>query len=229
MYFNICKFNTISSTSTYASQNAENIPTPALIIADEQTGGRGRQGKSFYSPHGTGLYFTLLIKTETVPENITPAAAVAVCRAIEDLTDKKPSIKWVNDIFADSRKVCGILTENFVRNGQRYISIGIGINLTTTDFPDGLNAGSIGEVNKDALASEIAEYILNYFEFPCRFDIHGEYDKRLFLKGKKIEFIRNGEKQTAVVIGTDEKCRLITINSDGETEKLSSGEISICL
>ncbi len=229
MYFNICKFNTLSSTCTYASQNAENIQTPALIIADGQTDGRGRQGKNFYSPHGTGLYFTLLIKTEAVPGNITPAAAVAVCRAIENLTEKKPSIKWVNDIFVNGRKVCGILTENFIRNGQRYISIGIGINLTTTDFPDGLNAGNIGEVSKDALSKEIAEYILNYLEFPCKFDIHGEYDKRLFLKGKRIEFTRNGEKQTAVVIGTDENCRLIIINSDGETEKLSSGEISICL
>lgn len=230
MYFNRYHFNSISSTSTYASVNAEKLKTPALIIADEQTCGKGRTGKSFYSPAGSGLYFNLLIKSEDPPKNITPAAAVSVCRAIENLSDLKPGIKWVNDIFVGGKKVCGILCESFIRNSERYVSVGIGINLTTEVFPDELTqAGSIGNIDREKLIEEISSYIGAYFEFPCRFDIASEYDKRLFIKGMQIEYKINNKNFSAEVIGINESCNLKVRNSDGTESVLASGEISIII
>lgn len=230
MNFNIYSFNSINSTSTYAYENAEKLKTPAMIIANEQTIGRGRRGNSFYSPADSGLYFTLLIKTSIMPESLTPAAAVAVCKAIEGLSDLKPQIKWVNDIFLNKKKVCGILCEAFVRNNEKYASIGIGINLTTTSFPKELTqAGSVGNIDKKSLANEIASYIGAYFEYPCRLDIFSEYDKRLFIKGMNISYKQNNEIFSAKALGINDKFNLRVLKPDGEEITLSSGEISIII
>ncbi len=228
LYFNEYHFNSISSTSDYASENTDKIKTPAIISADEQTQGRGRKGRSFYSPAHSGLYFTILIKTENPPDNITPAAAVAVCRAIENLSDLKPKIKWVNDVFLNNKKVCGILCEAYIRNNEGYVSIGIGINLTTKDFPENLSqAGSIGSIDKNSLIAEISDFIGSYFEYPCKFDIVSEYNKRLFIKGMNITYTLDNEENQATVIGINENCNLLVRNSDGKEIILSSGEISI--
>lgn len=230
MYFNNYHFKTINSTSTYASENAEKIKTPAIIIADEQTEGRGRKGKLFYSPADSGLYFSILIKTRNITEIITPSAAVAVCKAIEDLSDLKPQIKWVNDVFLNGKKVCGILSETFIRGDEQYLSIGIGINLTTEVFPENLSiAGSIGDIDKNKLVDKISSFIGAYIEYPCRFDIVSEYDKRLFIKGMDISYFINNDSFNAEVIGINEKCNLIVRNSDGKETVLTSGEISIKL
>lgn len=108
-----------------------------LVTADEQSAGRGRQGKSFYSPPMTGIYFSLVIRPETTLKNAvtaTTAASVAVCKAIETLTDVKPKIKWVNDVYIGDKKICGILTEavtNFEEGIVDSVIIGIGINIST--------------------------------------------------------------------------------------------------
>lgn len=230
MHFKRYYFKSINSTSTYASENAQTLNTPAIIIADEQTSGRGRKGNSFYSPADSGLYFTLLIKTDNPPQNITPAAAVAVCKAIEKLSELKPQIKWVNDIFLNRKKVCGILCESFVRSGNRYVSIGIGINLTTADFPSELHqAGSIGNIDKDKLIENISSFIGAYFEYSCKLDIINEYDKRLFIKGMNVTYKINNEAFEAEVIGINKDCNLRVLNSDGTEAILSSGEISIII
>ena len=226
MFHSVIELKTVDSTNNFAKEKACDLKLPALITAEHQTSGRGRQGKSFYSPAGTGLYMTVLAEVKKAPELITPAAAVIVCRALEELAGLKPGIKWVNDIFLDDKKVCGILTEYFERNGRKFISIGIGINLTTKSFPDELkNAGSIGYDNKEKLKKEISDHLIAFLDFPCRFDIAVEYDKRLMLKGKKIIFFENGNEITGTVKGTDSDIRLKVEDKNGKCHIISSGEI----
>ena len=131
---NIIKLDVTPSTSTYAKENSSSLPLPSLIIADKQTAGRGRRGNSFYSPENTGLYMTLLLEVSNPIPLITPATAVSICRVIEEKFNLEPKIKWVNDIFLNDKKICGILSECFTANGKTMVAIGIGINLTTSDF-----------------------------------------------------------------------------------------------
>ncbi len=228
---NVLKFNTIDSTSTYARQNADSLPLPSLIIADSQTAGRGRRGNAFYSPEGTGLYFTLLFEAKNILPLITPAAALAVCKALKEFFGIDAKIKWVNDIFSDGKKICGILSECYTSNGKKLIAVGIGINLTTAEFPENLpNAGSVGKnCDKNLLANKIADYILEYSDKPDDKSVVAEYEKQLFIIGKKISFKENGNQYSAVVNGINEQCNLIVTLENGTTKVLSSGEISIIL
>lgn len=229
MDFNRIHFDSVDSTSSYARRNASLLKTPCIVTASHQTSGRGRQGKSFFSPEGTGLYMTLLLQAEPESALITPAAAVAVCKAIETLTEIKPSIKWVNDIFVNGKKVCGILSECFCENGRTYISVGVGINLTTSEFPSELNqAASLGvECSKNELSRLICNGIIEYINNPDDEYILGEYRKRLFIIGKKITYEKNGNTFEATVCGINEKCNLIVQTDSLNTDILSSGEISI--
>lgn len=228
---NIIKFNQIDSTSTYARLNASDLPLPSLIIAESQSAGRGRRGNSFYSPDGTGLYMTLLFEAKNDIPLVTPAAALAVCKALKEFFGIDAKIKWVNDVFYNGKKICGILSECFAVNGKRLIAVGVGINLTTAEFPDSLpNAGSIGQsCNKTALAETIGRYILEYAGNPDDKAVAEEYEKQLFIIGRQISFNENGIGYTAVVKGINGQCNLIVELTDKSLKTLSSGEISIIL
>lgn len=160
---------------------------------------------------------------------LTPLAAVAVCEELEKL-GANPKIKWVNDIFMNNRKVCGILTECFSLNGKTYIALGIGINLTTAVFPDGLEiAGSVNiECDKDLLSQNICGNILSRLHSPSAETVDG-YRKRLFIIGKDIVYTKNNVGYNARVEGINEYCNLIVKHPDGTFSTLSSGEISIRL
>jgi BirA family biotin operon repressor/biotin-[acetyl-CoA-carboxylase] ligase len=228
---NIIKLEVTTSTSTYARENADTLRLPSLIIADKQTAGRGRSGNSFYSPDKTGLYFTLLFETESAIPLITPAAAVAVCNTIEKNFGIYPKIKWVNDIFLNNKKICGILSECFISNNKTLIAVGIGINLTTNEFPDNLpNAGSLGiTCDKEKLATDIAEYILGYIRNPNENEILNQYKNRLFVLNKRIEFFENNIRYSATVRDINAQCNLIVELPDKNEKILSSGEISILI
>lgn len=136
-------FNSIDSTNNEAKRmTADGFRGNALIVANEQTKGRGRLGRSFYSPKNTGIYMSFLFSTNAKLSGavlVTTAAAVAVVRAIESLTNIRPMIKWVNDIYIGNKKVCGILTEavtDVETGSMQSIIIGIGVNISTEDFPD---------------------------------------------------------------------------------------------
>lgn len=225
----ITEFDVIPSTSTYAKENAASLNLPSLIIANSQTNGRGRQGKSFYSPAESGLYMTLVFEVDKSFPLITPAAAVAVCEAIEEKSQIKPQIKWVNDIFYNGKKVCGILSEAAKCCGKTLYLIGIGINLTTAEFPEELDmAGSFDiAFDKKDLAESISKKILDYIASPDNGKITEEYKKRLFIIGREIAFTQNGVDFTARVKDINEFCHLITELPDGKEKTLLSGEISI--
>ncbi len=224
----LIQLTAVDSTNTYAKNNFSSLALPSLIIAEKQTAGRGRQGKSFYSPEGTGLYMTLVFEAPQNRTLLTPAAAVAVCKSLEKL-GAEPKIKWVNDIFTDGLKVCGILTECFSSGGRPYIALGIGINLTTAVFPDELKtAGSVNLLcDKAKLAFDISDKILEYAQNGDDNFIIEEYKNRLFVVGKQISYTKNNIEYKATVKGINTQCNLIVERDDGFADILSSGEISI--
>ena len=212
----------------------------ALVIAKEQTGGRGRLGRSFYSPEG-GAYFSLLLRPELSPQktlNITTAAAVAVCRAIEKLSNKNPQIKWVNDVFIKGKKVCGILCESaFSCEGTKmdYAVLGIGANLFPPEhwFPEDIKhiADSIFEKPSEELYSDFIFETVNEFlkMYNCleKADFLEEYKERSFLIGKEISFIKNGQNKTATVLDIEKSFGLVVKYKDGSVETLATGEVTI--
>lgn len=224
---NNIKLDCVDSTNNYAKKNITGITLPSLIIAERQTAGRGRQGKSFYSPDRTGIYMTLVFDAPESCDLLTAAAAVAVCLELEAL-GAKPQIKWVNDVYLDGLKICGILAERFIHGGRKYIALGIGINVTTESFPPDIpNAGSLNiNCDKDLLANNIA---VRFFGLTDSERILTEYEKRLFVIGKTVTYIKNGTEYTATVKGINSFCNLIVRRTDGCEDVLSSGEISIKL
>lgn len=205
-----------------------------LVTADEQTAGRGRQGKSFYSPAMTGVYFSLVIRPETSLQNAvtaTTAASVAVCKAIETLTPLKPKIKWVNDVYLNGKKVCGILTEaitNFEDAIVESVVIGIGINISTIDFPDEAgNAGSLDfKISRSALIAEIVNNLMQIAlgDYKTFIDY---YRSHSLVIGKRINFIENGRITQATAVAIDETGGLEVELDGGDKRVLRSGEISI--
>ena len=137
-FFDIELRKSVTSTNTLLKELADVAEAAApwkVMIAEEQTAGRGRMGRSFESPEGTGIYLSILMKPHIPAEKavrITTAAAVAACRAIEECTAETPSIKWVNDVYVRGKKVCGILTEGSADPATGLLNwavMGIGFNV----------------------------------------------------------------------------------------------------
>lgn len=216
-----------------------------VIIAEEQTEGRGRLGRKFYSPAKTGIYMSILLRPKLMVDDslfITTSAAVAVAEAIEEITGCEAKIKWVNDIYCHGKKVCGILTEaavDFEGGGLEYCIVGIGINVArpVNDFPEEIKdiAGGVIEDRSYSsdLRSRLVAAILNkfwryYHEFDKR-EFIKEYRNRSFLIGKSISVSMGDKTEMATALDIDEKARLVVKFSDGEVRALSSGEVNIRL
>jgi BirA family transcriptional regulator, biotin operon repressor / biotin---[acetyl-CoA-carboxylase] ligase len=234
----------VTSTNTLLKELAnEGEAEGKVLIAEEQTGGRGRLGREFYSPAKTGIYMSILLRPKLTVEDslfITTSAAVSVAKAIEKVTDCETKIKWVNDIYCNGKKVCGILTEaavDFEGGGLEYCIVGIGINVSRPkdDFPVELQsiATAIFEsrMYSSSLRSQLTAEILNNFcEYYAEFSkeaITKEYRKRSFLIGKEIEVITGNKSQRALALDIDDNARLVVKLSDGNIKSLTSGEISI--
>ncbi len=209
-----------------------------LFVADSQTAGRGRKGRSFFSPKGTGIYMSLLIHPELSAEEctlITPLCAVATAEAIENVTGIKADIKWVNDIFVGGKKVAGILTEGaFTQKGADYIIVGIGINLSAPEggFPEEIRdiAGAL-TVKIEGLREKLIAETVNRFMYHLN-KIKGRefiplYRDRLFFLGKEITVISSQGNYRATASDIDEMCRLTVRTEEGELKILNSGEISV--
>lgn len=234
---------TVTSTNTIAKELAAGGACEGtVIIATEQTEGRGRMGRSFYSP-ASGLYMSIILRPKLNLEDsllITTGAAVAVAKAIENLTGRDVQIKWVNDLFMDGKKICGILTEaslNVENGGLEYAVLGIGINVCTKDFPENIKdiAGSIfTEKPKDEpitsiLAANVLNNLADTLDNLTDKTYLEEYKKRSFLLGKDINVIKGSNTFTAKAIDIDDRARLIVKYPDSSTEALTSGEVSIRL
>lgn len=213
-------------------------PEGTVMIAGEQTAGKGRLGRSFYSPKDAGLYMSILLRPKLGTADalaITTAAGAAAARAIDAVCGTNAGIKWVNDIYIGSRKVCGILTEASLSpdGGVRYAVLGIGVNVTDRGFPDDIKnkAGAVGaDISlRPAIAAKILEFFFAYYEsFPSKVYMD-EYRRRSVLTGRTIEYEQGGVMHTAKVEGIDDDARLIVRGGDGELKYLSSGEVSIAM
>lgn len=229
---NVKVFEEIDSTNLEAKRMAEGVGDEAvLLLAESQTHGKGRMGRSFYSPQGTGLYMSYMYTPKTSFSDsvtVTAATSVAVVRAIEALTDLKPQIKWVNDIYVDGKKVCGILTEAVTGKAVKII-VGIGVNITTEDFPDEINkiASSLKRpLDRNALAVRlITELISLIEELPQRTFI-GDYRRKSCVLGREVTFFKNGEEFHGTAIDIDSNGGLIVQTESGRTT-LNTGEISL--
>lgn len=225
MNYEIKRYKTLVSTNDEAKHEARNgAPEGTVITADTQTGGRGRHGKSFYSPEG-GLYMSLILcpKFDDLTL-ITPAAAVAVCRAINGL-GFDCRIKWVNDIYKDDKKVCGILTESDAANGWAVLGIGVNTNSPGAEAPDiagGLFEDGYGD-NETLLRSLLCNFAQIYEKLPDTGFID-YYRERSYLLGKTYSI--NGEIYKYAGIGGDFS---LLSEKDGKMFKFRSGEVSIML
>lgn len=235
----------IRTTECTGSTNADvralaesGAPEGTVIIAGEQTAGRGRLGRSFYSPKDGGLYMSVLLRPELGAADalaVTVCAAAAAACAVEKLTGRNTGIKWVNDLYIDGRKICGILTEASVETDGKmnYAVLGIGINVTDMGFPDELRekAGAAGgePSMRPALAAAVLERFFAYYDRLPDKGYLSEYRKRSILTGKTVEYDRGGVIYSAKAVGIDDDARLIVISPDGKEIHLGSGEVNIIM
>jgi len=242
-HLDISVFSSVTSTNTILKEMAEQgAKEGTVIIAEEQTAGRGRTGKQFYSPKGTGIYISILLRPDIPAEEslfLTTSAAVATARAIEDVSDKRALIKWVNDIYLEDKKTCGILTEGAfnVETGKLdYAIVGIGINVCIPDggFPDNIKdiATAIFDKQTDSinkrsiLIANLLDYFMEYYkDFKSKSYVK-EYIERSMIIGKTITVIEGFKTSVAKAIDIDKNCRLKVQFEDGTTKWLSSGEVS---
>lgn len=238
-------FPTVVSTNTALREKAvSGAPEGYTIIAANQSNGRGRGGRTFYSPADTGIYMSMLLRPQHYSSqqaiSLTTMAAVAACEAIETVSGKEAEIKWVNDIYVEGKKVCGILTEaSFgLEDGfLEYAVLGIGINVSPPKdgFPVEIKdtAGSVfcdaPNDGKNRLAAEFLNRFMTYYTAPQKENYVENYRKRSFVIGKALQVISPGCTKKAVALDIDENCRLIVKYEDGRTERLSSGEIRVKL
>ncbi len=236
-------FVRVDSTNSICAEKAKGGESEGYVaVAGTQSAGRGRRGKAFFSPAESGVYMSILLRPVGLTENqvlhFTTMAAAAVSEAVEALSGKKTEIKWVNDIFIDGKKVCGILSEASygIETGKlEYVIVGIGINAyePTEGFPVSIAdiAGCVFDKPETGLKNRLAAEVLNRFMayYRCLPDTpySDEYIKRSMVTGKDIIVFRNGESVRAHVLGIDEEFGLKVRYEDGSVEILRSGEISI--
>ncbi len=236
----VFEYETVGSTNTEARVYAQSGGiAPALFLAREQTEGRGRMGRSFYSPRDTGLYMTLLLDvTGDAPSSavrLTTCAAVATARAVEECTDISVGIKWVNDIYIDEKKICGILAESFIANDRRYVMIGVGINLSTKAFPDEIAgiAASLGLDDASSVVGRLADSIganlMDIYESvrACDTSYIDEYKRRSVVLGRAVTYTAGDKRGSGIAEDIDENGALYVRLEDGSREILNSGEISL--
>lgn len=239
----ILYFDSIDSTNTKAQELAEKgYPSGTLVVADKQVAGKGRRGRNWESPSGCGIFMTLMLKPDINPNNasmLTLVSALAVARALADITGKDAKIKWPNDIVIDGRKVCGILTEmsaqfDYINN----IVIGIGINVNNSSFPEEISATASSlrllSGGKKYRRAEIIEKIMEYFEkyysiFLETEDLSAlvnEYDAMLVNMKKQVKVLDPKEPFEGKAMGITKTGELIV--DTWESRKLvSSGEVSV--
>ncbi len=248
--FNINIYGSLDSTNTQLKRAAlDGAPEGTVIIAERQSAGRGRLGRSFFSPPHGGIYMSILLRPLVslpglLPSDavmITSAAAVAVCRAIEEVTSKHVLIKWVNDVYYQNKKICGILTEGAVSleaNGFDYIIVGIGINVLGGELPRELEgiAGALYDARDqeytNRIRHKIVARILDNFSDIYRGGLRSfvpEYRRRSLILGKDVNVIQGDTARPGKAVGINDDCSLSVLFENGEMESISSGEVSVRL
>ena len=227
------------STNRVLRQKAEGgAPEGSVIFALHQTAGKGRMGRKFFSPFGSGLYFSILLRPQAVADGlrITAAAGVAVAQAVKDVLGMDLSIKWVNDLYLGNKKVCGILAESAMdgKGGFDYCIFGIGLNVFEPQgWEDNLEriAGALLPEARDGVMEPLAAAMLDrFFEWYQNLSsprLMEEYRSRSFLQGKTVTAVRGDERMEGVVQGISDGGELLLQTAEGETLALCSGEVRL--
>lgn len=251
-------YETIDSTNTKLKVlAAEGLPEWTVLLAAEQTNGRGRMNRSFFSPEGTGIYMSILLRPDVMPEAagmLTVLAAVAVTDAISKVYGIETEIKWVNDVYYQKKKVCGILAEAALKPDYKtldYVVLGIGINveMPKTGFPaelesiatsleknpdsnPNINAFTLKQQKSDRryeLIAAVLQQVNKYYERILKgekTEIMERYRERSFLIGKTVVVVGN-ETECLQVMGIGENGELLVEDVQGNRRLLSSGEVSV--
>lgn len=233
---------TASTNALLRDRAAAGAPEGSVILANQQTQGRGRLGREFYSPPDTGIYLSLLLRPRGMEPSkavkLTTMAAVAACDAIEKVSGKEASIKWVNDIYLNEKKVCGILTEasySLESGSLDYVILGIGFNVypPAGGFPSELAsiADSILKIQtdqgKNRLTASFLRRFLEIYRGTAERDYAAVYRAKSMVIGRPIRVISPAGTRNAYALDVDRDCRLIVRWEDGTVESLSSAEVSI--
>jgi len=236
-------FDTIDSTNNYLKRQALlGAPHGTVAVADCQTGGKGRLGRSFQSPGGVGIYLSMLLRPDCPQEqlmHLTCAVGTAMCDALEKSAGVRPGIKWTNDLVCGTRKLSGILVELLSdAQGKLCVVIGIGVNCCQqlTDFPEELRdrAGSLAmvtghEIDRPKVAAAMMEALANMDRnlLTGKEAMLEQYRRDCVTLGQKISVVRGDEIRHGTALDIGENGDLIVRFDDGHTEAVSSGEVSI--
>lgn len=237
-------FHTIDSTQDHLRALAKaGAPDGTAVIADHQTCGHGRRGRSFHSPEGVGIYLSLLVRPQCLPSSLmhlTCAAAVAMCDAVEAAAGFRPGIKWTNDLVQGGRKLGGILTElGFTPQGKLdYAIIGIGINCRQRpeDFPEDIRdmAGSLAmiagaDISRAAVAAAMLEALCKMYDrlLTGKSAMLQRYRRDCITLGQDVVLVRGDEVRYGHALDIDDEGALIVRFADGCTQTVNSGEVSV--
>lgn len=241
-FSNVFCYDCVTSTNDLAKELAKSGAVQGtVVVSKSQTQGRGRMGRCFHSPSETGLYMSLVLRPEAYQQNaglLTACGAVAVWEAIFDLTGTSVDIKWVNDLYAGGKKICGILAEgHFSPSGSlEYVILGIGINVFP---PEGGYAEDIAdvatsifevtgkEVDRADLCAAVLRRWFSYYDNLPNVDFLELYRAHSCVLGKAVSYIKSGETHSGIAVSIDDAARLIVKKNNGNFDTLETGEISL--
>lgn len=233
----------VDSTNNYARRIAEEgASSGTLIIAEEQTGGKGRRGRNWEAQKGENIMMTLLLRPRIRPEHasrLTLLMAMAAAQGIQDYTGLQAGIKWPNDVVVNGKKICGILTEMSTEIDYiNYVVIGAGINVNQEGFPEEIQetAGSLmlelgRHVPRAVLVARVVEKLEKLYEIFLRTeDLTGlkeEYNQMCVNCGQQVRVLEPGNEYTGVSEGINERGELIVRREDGGKVPVYAGEVSV--
>ena len=237
--FDIKIFDVLPSTNDFAKEliNSDNFVHGTTITANTQTKGRGRFARNFFSPANTGIYLSAILKKSLPIKDvslITIISAVAVCQAIKKLTNLEPKIKWINDIYLNNKKICGILVENIsdlTNLKSKGIVVGIGINISTENFPKDIEnkAGSImyNGLSRNNLVAEILNNLFDLSKDIYNKNIIEEYKSLSLVLNKEITYTKDNKVYTATAVDINDNGNLIVRDDNNNITVLECEEVSV--
>ncbi|GMQ63225.1 biotin--[acetyl-CoA-carboxylase] ligase [Vallitalea maricola] len=239
----IINFDKLDSTNQQAKKLAlEGSKSGTVVIAEEQTAGKGRRGKMWVSPPGTGIWMSIILRPSIMPENasmLTLVAGLAVCKAVREITSLEAAIKWPNDIVVNGKKICGLLTEmNSEIDFINFVVVGIGINVNIEKFPaelDNIATSLMIEGNQSYQRKRLVkrtleifeDYYKKYLETEDLTKMIKEYNEHCINIGRKVTVTGRKQGITGNVKCVTNKGELIVTNQQGEDIVVTSGEVSV--
>lgn len=240
---NVAFYEETDSTNIRARRLAEEgAPHGTLVVAECQSAGRGRRGKSWVSPPGKNVFMSLILRPDILPSSasmLTLVAALAVYDGICKVTELRPSIKWPNDLVISGKKVCGILTEMSAElEGIHYVVVGMGINTNLEGFPGEVTEVATSllietkqQVRRSRLIAAVMEAFEIYYEkFVSQGDLSGlisVYNKNMANVGKEVRVLDPAGAYSGIALGITEKGELLVKTPEGEVKYVVSGEVSV--